>query len=115
VAAATVPPRLVVLARPGAAIGFRLAGVPVVEAAQGEEPERLREACAAAASGVVAADEDVLSAIPAEEQGRRPPLPVVLPFALPRRWSETGRGRDWVAALVRRAVGYHVKLGEERR
>jgi V/A-type H+-transporting ATPase subunit F len=36
---------------------------------------------------------------------------VVLPFALPRRWSDEGKGQAYVAAIIRRAVGYGVKLG----
>lgn len=103
-------PRLVVLARPAAALGFRLAGVPVFEAAPGEEAGALRDALAASRDGVVAADQDVLSAIPDVDRGRAP-LPLVLPFAVPRRWTESGAGSAWVAALVRRAIGYHVKLG----
>lgn len=103
--------RLVVLARPGAALGFRLAGVPVIEAAPGREREALAEAFAASRAGVLAADEDVLAAVP-EDARPHAALPVVVPFALPRRASEEGRGRALVAELVRRAVGYHVKLGE---
>ncbi len=38
-------------------------------------------------------------------------LPVILPFALPRTVGEEGRGRAYVAALIRRAIGYGVKLG----
>jgi V/A-type H+-transporting ATPase subunit F len=38
-------------------------------------------------------------------------VPVILPFALPRRWGDEGRGRAYVAALIRRAVGYGIKLG----
>jgi len=37
-------------------------------------------------------------------------LPVLLPFALPRRFGEAGRGQAYVAALIRRAIGYHIKL-----
>jgi V/A-type H+-transporting ATPase subunit F len=103
-------PRLVVLARPDAALGFRLTGVPVFEAAPGEEARALRDALAASSDGVVAADQDVLSAIPEVDRGRAP-LPLVIPFTLPRRWAESGGGSAWVAALVRRAIGYHVKLG----
>jgi V/A-type H+-transporting ATPase subunit F len=103
--------RLVVLARPGAALGFQLAGVPVVEAEPGREREALAAAMAMPRAGVLAADDDVLAAIP-EDDRPRAPLPVVVPFALPRRATDEGRGRALVAELVRRAVGYHVKLGE---
>ena len=107
------PLRLVVVARPGAAAGFRLAGVPVFEAPPGGEREALREAAASPGAGVVAADAEVLDLVP-EEARPRGQIPVVLPFVLPRRADDAGRGRALVAALVRRAVGYHVKLPEGR-
>jgi V/A-type H+-transporting ATPase subunit F len=108
---ATAAPRLVVVVRPDVALGFRLAGVPVVEAAVGEEARVLREALQASSNGVVAADQDVLGAIPEGDRSRAA-VPLVLPFTYPRRWTEGGGGRAWVAALVRRAIGYHVKLGD---
>jgi V/A-type H+-transporting ATPase subunit F len=104
---------LAVLARRGEGLGPRLAGVRVVEAGRGEEAARFRELLAGDDLGVLAVDEEVLDLVPADERRRKDrALPVVIPFALPRRWSEAGRGRDYVAALIRRAVGYHVKLGE---
>jgi V/A-type H+-transporting ATPase subunit F len=36
---------------------------------------------------------------------------MLLPFGLPDRLGGEGRGRAYVAALIRRAVGYGVKLG----
>jgi hypothetical protein len=37
-------------------------------------------------------------------------VPVLLPFAFPRAWEEAGRGEQYVATLIRRAIGYHVKI-----
>lgn len=104
---------LAVLARPGDALGFRLAGAAVEEVPPGAEAAALRRAAGDARLGVVAVEEEVLRAAPPRllARLRRSGLPVLLPFALPRRWSDAGRGRDYVAALVRRAVGYAVKLG----
>lgn len=102
-----------VLARSGEGLGLRLAGVRVVEAARGHELARFKELMDEERLGVLAVDQEVFDAVPADERRRRDrALPVVIPFALPRRWMEAGRGRDYVAALIRRAVGYHVKLGE---
>jgi len=65
------------------------------------------------AAAVLAVEEAVLAAIPERlvKRVRDRGLPVILPFALPRRWSDEGRGREYVAAIIRRAVGYGVKLG----
>lgn len=105
--------RLAVVVRPGDALGFRLAGAEVREVAPGEEAGALRALLADAALGVAAVEEAVLAAAPPAllERARRRGLPVLLPFALPRTFGEPGRGEAWVAALVRRAVGYGVKLG----
>lgn len=105
--------RLVVAVRPGDALGFRLAGAEVREVAPGDEGAALRALLADPAAGVVAVEGAVLAAAPQAllERARRRGVPVLLPFDLPRAWGEPGRGEAWVAALVRRAVGYGVKLG----
>lgn len=105
--------RLAVVVRPGDALGFRLAGAEVREVAPGDEGPALRALLAAPSTGVVAVEAAVLAAAPAAllERARRRGVPVLLPFDLPRAWGEPGRGEAWVAALVRRAVGYGVKLG----
>jgi len=106
-------PRLVVAVRPGDALGFRLAGAHVEGVARGEEAAALRRISGDPAAAVLAVEEEVLAAMPERlvRRVRDRGLPVILPFALPRRWSDEGRGRAYVAAIIRRAVGYGVKLG----
>jgi V/A-type H+-transporting ATPase subunit F len=105
-----------VVTRPGDGCGFRLAGVPVEEVAAGEEGVRFRGLLADPAVSVLAVDTEVLGSVPepllrrAAERG----LPVVLPFTPARRLSEAAEGRAYVAALIRRAIGYHIKLEERR-
>jgi len=98
--------------RPGDALGFRLAGAAVEEVPQGAEAQVFRRLLADGTTGVLAVEEELLRAAPPRvlRRARDRGLPVILPFALPRRWSEAGRGREYVAALIRRAVGYRVKL-----
>lgn len=107
------PLRLTVAVRPGEAGGFRLAGAEVREVAPGEETAAFRELLGDPRVGVLAVEEALLAAAPPNllARARERGLPVVLPFALPRRWGESGRGQAWVAALIRRAVGYGVRLG----
>ena len=104
---------LAVAVRPGDALGFRLAGAQVEEIGPGQEGAAFRRLAADPHVGVLAVEEQLLEAIPARVLGRARErgLPVVLPFSLPRRWGDAGRGRAYVAALIRRAVGYGVKLG----
>ena len=109
------PLRLAVVVRPGDALGFRLAGARVDEVAAGQEPAAFRAFVAEPELGVLAVEEEVLAQVPSRllKRARERGVPVILPFALPRRWGEEGRGRAYVAALIRRAVGYGVKLGGE--
>jgi V/A-type H+-transporting ATPase subunit F len=104
---------LVVAVRPGDALGFRLAGPHVEEVAPGAETAALRRVLQDPSVGVVAVEEDVLGAVdPAlVRRARARGAPVLLPFALPRRWSDAARGREYVAALIRRAIGYSIRLG----
>ncbi len=104
---------LAVAVRPGDALGFRLAGATVEQVPTGGEAAAFRRLVAERRTGVLVIEEELLGAVPPRlvRRARDAGLPVILPFALPRRWGEAGRGRAYVAALIRRAVGYAVKLG----
>lgn len=77
-----------------------------------EVAERFRAILADPGLGVLAVEEELLEQVPQAllEKIGREKVPVLLPFAFPRRWKETGRGEEYVAALIRRAIGYHVKI-----
>jgi V/A-type H+-transporting ATPase subunit F len=98
------------LVRPGDALGLRLAGVEVEEVGEGAERARLSAALGDAKLAVVGIEAQLLAAL-GEEALERPGPPVILPFALPRRMGDAGGGAQYVSALIRRAIGYHIKLG----
>jgi V/A-type H+/Na+-transporting ATPase subunit F len=102
-----------VVARPGDGLGFRLAGIQVEEVAPGEELKRVAALVADPSLSVLAVEDDVMRNVPESALRRTGAqgLPVILPFQLPRRWGEAPRGEAYVAALIRRAIGYHIKLG----
>ncbi len=104
---------LAVAVRPGDGLGFRLAGATVEEVPPGGEAAAFRRLVSDPHAGVLAVEEELLAAVPARvlRRAHERGLPVILPFALPRRLGEEGRGRAYVAALIRRAIGYGVKLG----
>ena len=101
-----------VVTRRGDGLGFRLAGAPVEELADGEEAERFKALVADESLGVLAVEEELMRRLPEPllERIGREGVPVLLPFKLPRRWQEAGRGEEYVATLMRRAIGYHVKI-----
>jgi vacuolar-type H+-ATPase subunit F/Vma7 len=101
-----------VVTRPGEGLGFRLAGAPVEEVAETDVAERFKALLADPGVGVLAVEEELLAQVPEPllEKVGRDGVPVLLPFASPRRWEEAGRGEQYVATLIRRAIGYHVKI-----
>jgi V/A-type H+-transporting ATPase subunit F len=104
--------RLKVVTRPGASLGFRLAGVPAEEVDESRAGERLAALLAEPDLGLLAVDEDLLKLAPQRLLATigRKGVPVVLPFAVPGRWTEKPGGEPYVAELIRRAIGYHIKI-----
>jgi V/A-type H+-transporting ATPase subunit F len=104
--------RLAVLVRPGDARGFQLAGAQVATAGAGDEVAAIRALLSDPALGVLAVEEELLGRVPPRlvRRVRERGVPVLLPFALPRAYGEAGKGREYVAALIRRAIGYAVRL-----
>lgn len=103
---------VVIVTRPGDGVGFRLAGARVEEVAEGEEQARVAPILADPKSGVVAIVDDVLAAVPEAlvERAARAGVPVVFPFSLPHRLAEPGKADSYIGLLIRRAIGYHVRL-----
>lgn len=104
--------RIKVVTRPGAGLGFRLAGVPVEEVADAAGAERVAALIEEPGLGILAVDETLLRQVPPGvlDRAGRDGVPIVLPFTLPARWEERVGGEEYVAALIRRAIGYHIKL-----
>lgn len=104
--------RLMVVTRPGAGLGFRLAGVPVEEVAEASVAERVAALLEQPDLGVLAVEEDLLRQVPEAVLARagRDGVPVLLPFTLPSRMGEGSGGEAYVVALIRRAIGYHIKI-----
>ncbi len=107
---------LKIVTRPGQALGFRLAGVGVHEltpevapaAAAGELAAILADPTA----GVIAIEETLLPLAPKTlvDHARLEGIPVLVPFAMPGAGESSGRGRQYITALIESAIGYHVKF-----
>ncbi len=106
--------KMLVVTSPDLAPGFRLAGVEVAEAATPQEAEKLVEKVILGSDiGMVAVNEDfqrhfsthLLRLIKEVE------LPLIIPFPGKESnvWSVQDR-LDYVAYLIRSAIGYHIKL-----
>lgn len=95
-----------VMALPGMAAGFRLSGLPVIEASSPEEAAIAFDAIAAEGrTAIVIAQEEIAAQLP--DRGARP-LVVRLPHM---RWQTSEETAvEYVASLLRSAIGYHVRV-----
>ena len=95
-------------------VGFPLAGVPVEVADRNTAREAILAAASARDCGILIVDEDLFASLGDRERGsllqRTVPLLVLLPGEL--KWGEVEEmGRDeYVAELIRRAVGYQLNI-----
>ena len=104
--------QLRVLAPPGTAAGFALAGIPATEVADpAEAAERLGALLDDPAAGVVLLEERLHRALPDELRRRlaRRPLPIVVPFPAPT-WEEGPVVDRYIVELLRQVIGYRVRL-----
>ncbi len=104
--------RLVVIARPGLSAGFALAGVPVFEATDGTDAaRRIEHLMEDVSAGVVLIDEPLYRDLPEEVQRtlRRSASPVVIPVPGPD-WAAESTAHEYIVEILRRAIGYRVKL-----
>lgn len=95
------------------AAGFRLAGVEVREANSPEEMRRGVEAVLAdREAGIVVLDEALFRRLP-ERLGKKleeSAAPIFIPIPTIRLWREAIKPEEYVARLIRRAIGYQIKI-----
>ena len=101
-----------IVCRPGVAAGFGLAGVtadPVDHSAEVEPV--LGQLMSQREVGVILLQEDLYAALSPDLQVRldRSAAPVVVPFPGPA-WADVPSAEEHVIELLRRAIGYRVKL-----
>jgi vacuolar-type H+-ATPase subunit F/Vma7 len=108
-------PKVVAVLGPEAGLGFALTGVEVLRV---EDPAAARDVLAEAVENrehaLVIVEQALLDGL--EASGREALLarnaPLVLPVRLPLRWASAGQETedDYVARLIRHAVGYQLNI-----
>jgi vacuolar-type H+-ATPase subunit F/Vma7 len=105
--------RVRVITRPGFATGFRLVGLPVDEATNAQMAgDGIAAAAAHGDVGILLVDQALLDELPAAQRrdAERRPVPVLVPIPAPA-WTEAGGGaEDFLIELLRRTIGYRVRL-----
>jgi vacuolar-type H+-ATPase subunit F/Vma7 len=101
-----------VVCRPGLAPGFALAGLPADAVAPDEDVATLLAGLARHPDiGIVLLQDQIYDALPDDLRRRldRSPHPVIVPFPGPA-WEVPVSAEERVVELLRRAIGYRVKL-----
>ncbi|MGD8601773.1 MAG: V-type ATP synthase subunit F [Gemmatimonadota bacterium] len=101
-----------VVADPVVALGFRLAGLkPHVAESVEHASEHLDGMLREDRWGVILVQEDLMPAPePASVTRSKSGLPILVPFPRPGKERPPGEAEAYVAELLRRAVGYRVRL-----
>ena len=97
----------------GASLGFRCAGFDTLEVS-GEEDisQLLLNLQNDGRWGLIAVEERLLDRVSeyAMRRIRKRGLPVILHINIPQRWEERGFGESPVVRLIRKAIGYQIKI-----
>ncbi|MBI2414126.1 MAG: V-type ATP synthase subunit F [Deltaproteobacteria bacterium] len=104
---------ILVLTGKGASLGFRCAGLECREAGEDESiPEILSGIQASGRYGLVVVEERFLEKVPENvmKRIRKKGLPIIIPVNIPGKWGEAEYGESPVVRLIRRAIGYQIKL-----
>lgn len=104
---------LLVITRKGDSLGFRTAGLKCREAGAGEDiPALLLDLQAGGRFGLVAIEEELLNKVPDNVMRRikKKGLPIIIPINIPGKWGVVEYGESPIVRLIRRAIGYQIKI-----
>ena len=105
--------KLMVITNPDAAVGFALAGVDVIIAKSAAQArQELARAINDERAGVIAVDEDYFAQIDDALRAKTEKLyrPIVVPIPSKLDVTELSEGHEYLAAFIKRAVGFDIKL-----
>lgn len=101
------------ITRPGASVGFKCAGVDAVEAERGGEVSTLLQSIQDEGRyGLVVVDEPLLEGVGelVLKRIRKKGLPIIMHINIPEKWEEGPPGESPVVRLIRKAIGYQIKI-----
>ncbi|MBI5970435.1 MAG: hypothetical protein HY884_04710 [Deltaproteobacteria bacterium] len=97
----------------GGSLGFRCAGLPCVEV---EDASNISSTLVAVGDegkiGLVAVEEKLLEKATEAVMRRikKKGLPIIIPINIPHKWGEVEYGESPVVKLIRKAIGYQIKI-----
>lgn len=102
-----------VITGPGASLGFKCAGVETLEVEETADISALLLGIQSGGKyGLVAMEEGLLEKVSELTMKRlhKKGLPIIVPINIPRQWGEAEAGESPVVRLIRRAIGYQIKI-----
>lgn len=105
--------KLLVITYPDASLGFKLAGVEVKEVEDGGDiTALLNDIIKTGDYGLLVIEEKFLAKV---DEGilkriRKTGIPVIVPIDAPKSWQTAAEMESYIARLIRRAIGYQVKI-----
>lgn len=93
--------------------GFRLAGAEVMEVTTSPEAEALLRECMTDDSyGIILISEDYISHFDPKTRNiiEASTVPLVIPIPVRMKWELEGSRSDYIDDIVRRAIGYQIRL-----
>ena len=105
--------KLLIITYPDTSLGFNLAGVEVKEALDGEDiTPILQDIVEKGEYGLLVVEEKLLVKV---DEGvlkriRKTGIPVIVPIDTPKSWQTEEEMESYIARLIRRAIGYQVKI-----
>lgn len=104
---------IVVIADRTTSLGFRLAGVECIDVeGDGDITGLLLELVSGDRYGLIVVDERLFNRVPEKVMRRikKKGYPVVVPITIPRRWVEKEAVESPMARLIKRAIGYQIRI-----
>ncbi|MBI5809737.1 MAG: hypothetical protein HZB21_00885 [Deltaproteobacteria bacterium] len=102
----------IVITGPGHSRGFRCAGFDCMEAVEDEVSGLLLSIQDKGRYGLVAVEERLLMSVTdaVMRRIRKRGLPVIMHINMPEKWEEREPGESPVVRLIRKAIGYQIKI-----
>ena len=105
--------RILIMTYPEVATGYRLSGADVLEFKEDEAiTSSLEEIFKKKVYGLLAVEEVMLENVPEDLMKKiaREGIPVVVPINTPKGWYGAETAESYIARIIRKAIGYEVKI-----
>jgi vacuolar-type H+-ATPase subunit F/Vma7 len=105
--------KILIITFPSMAVGYRLAGTEVLEVREDDNfTEILNSVLKIDDLGILCVEESILNDVPEPFMRRigKLAMPLIVPITTPATWKGRKEGESYITRLIRRAIGYQIKI-----